>query len=293
MKIVLTGANGQLGRCFQDSLPEEWKLKSFDSKELDISDKAAVMAAIIANKPDVIVNAAAYTAVDKAESEAERAIAVNTHGPENLALAAKFVGARFVHVSTDYVFDGTAKIPYVETDAVNPLGVYGKSKLGGELLVSALMPGAIILRTAWVFSEYGNNFVKTMLRLAESRDSLGIVSDQYGCPTYAGDIADSIIKMIKISALGGIYHYCGNNQVSWAEFAESIFEIAYSLDFLSKKPGVKYITTDEYPTPAVRPAFSSLSNKKIETYVTEGSCWERRVHEVILKVKEQYSYNNK
>lgn len=285
MKIVLIGANGQLGRCFQDSLPEEWQLKTFDSKELDISDKAAVMAAIITNKPDVIVNAAAYTAVDKAESEPERAIAVNTHGPENLALAAKFVGARFVHVSTDYVFDGTAKIPYVETDAVNPLGVYGKSKLGGELLVSALMPSAIILRTAWVFSEYGNNFVKTMLRLAESRDSLGIVSDQYGCPTYAGDIADSIIKMIKISAVGGVYHYCGNNRVSWAEFAKLIFSKAESFGVIKKIPRIQFISTDDYPTPAVRPKFSVLSTQKLNALNIPPSSWQESLCFVLDKLR--------
>lgn len=281
MKILLTGANGQLGRCFQDRLPEGWTLKALDSKGLDISDKNSVMDAVLDFTPDVIVNAAAYTAVDKAESESARAVEVNAHGPENLAQASKAVQARFIHISTDYVFDGSAQIAYNENEPVNPLGIYGRSKLAGELLVNLALPDAIIIRTAWVFSEYGNNFVKTMLRLAKDRDYLGVVSDQVGCPTYAGDIADAIIQLISVDALGGIYHYCGDSQVSWAEFAETIFDEAKKLQLIDKQPTIKHITTADYPTPAKRPAFSSLSNDKIAQYNISGSDWKRRLSAIL------------
>ncbi|MER3384654.1 dTDP-4-dehydrorhamnose reductase [Pectobacterium aroidearum] len=263
MKVLLTGSNGQLGRCFQDRLPADWQVWATDTTELDITDYEKVLAAVTGFQPDAIVNAAAYTAVDKAESEPELAALVNKTGPENLARAAKEVGARLVHVSTDYVFDGNATVPYVETDKTNPLGVYGKTKLDGEIVVSHVLPDAIIIRTAWVFSEYGNNFVKTMLRLAKDRDELGIVSDQRGCPTYAGDIAQAIIDLLKQNADGGIYHYTGSDIVSWAEFAEAIFLIAKSKGILHQVPKINYITTEQYPTPAKRPLYSVLNLKRI------------------------------
>ena len=266
MKILLTGANGQLGRCFRDLVSETDTVLALGSQELDISNRQAVIETAKQFQPDIIINAAAYTAVDKAESEPERAAAVNSHGPENLALAAKAVGVRLVHVSTDYVFDGTGSTPYLETDAVNPLGVYGQTKLAGELLVRSILPDAIIVRTAWVFSEYGNNFVKTMLRLAKDRSELGIVADQVGCPTYAGDIATAILKMLKGNAAGGIYHYCGDRSLSWAEFAQVIFSEAEKAGILSQSPKVNFITTDQYPTPAPRPAYSVMSNEKVSDY---------------------------
>ena len=170
MKVLLTGSKGQLGSCFQDRLPQGWEVWATDSDVLDITDLARVKQAVAQFAPNVIVNAAAYTAVDKAENERELAALINETGPKNLALAANDVGARLVHVSTDYVFDGTATSPYVETDATNPLGVYGKTKLDGEIAVSVIQPEAIIIRTAWVFSEYGNNFMKSMLRLANDND---------------------------------------------------------------------------------------------------------------------------
>lgn len=185
MKVLLTGSKGQLGSCFQDRLPAGWEIWATDSDVLDITDLNAVRVAVTNFQPNIIVNAAAYTAVDKAETEHELATLINKVGPENLAVAANEVGARLVHVSTDYVFDGTASTPYIETDVTNPLGMYGLTKLDGEIAVAAVQPEAIIIRTAWVFSEYGNNFVKTMLRLAKERDTLSIVADQRGCPTYA------------------------------------------------------------------------------------------------------------
>lgn len=258
------GSNGQLGRCFQDRLPADWQVWATDTAELDITDYAKVLAAATEFQPDAIVNAAAYTAVDKAESEPALAELVNKIGPENLARAAKEVGSRLVHVSTDYVFDGNATVPYVETDKTNPLGVYGKTKLDGEIAVSHVLPDTIIIRTAWVFSEYGNNFVKTMLRLAKDRDELGIVSDQRGCPTYAGDIAQAIIDLLKQNADGGVYHFCGDKEVSWCEFAEAIFSSAQKQGVLNKVPVINAISTNQYPTLARRPKFSVLNCNKVK-----------------------------
>lgn len=280
MKILLSGANGQLGRCFQDLVSKTDTVLALGSQELDISNLQAVLSVAEEFRPDIIINAAAYTAVDKAESDAGRAAAVNCHGPENLALAAKQVGARLVHVSTDYVFDGSGTEPYLETDAVNPLGVYGQTKLAGELLVRSILPEAIIIRTAWVFSEYGNNFVKTMLRLAKDRPELGVVADQVGCPTYAGDIAAAIVKLVTDNAPGGIYHYCGDRSVSWAEFAQAIFAEGEKAGVLSRQPKVNFISTEQYPTPAKRPAYSVLSTAKIADFY-QPSDWQAALAKII------------
>ncbi|MFC3395022.1 dTDP-4-dehydrorhamnose reductase [Brenneria rubrifaciens] len=284
MKILLTGANGQLGRCFQDRLPTDWRIWATDSAELDITNLEKVLAAVKEYRPDAIVNAAAYTAVDKAESEPELAALVNKTGPENLAIAAKEYGALLVHVSTDYVFDGTATRPYVETDKTNPLGVYGKTKLEGEVVVSSILPEAIIIRTAWVFSEYGNNFVKTMLRLAKEREELSIVSDQRGCPTYAGDIAQAIIDLLTQRADGGVYHFCGDDEVAWSDFAEAIFRIGVEQERLAKRPQVNKINTDQYPTPAKRPLYSSLNGNKIKSLNIGPSKWEQALYNIIKKL---------
>ncbi|MFJ5510697.1 dTDP-4-dehydrorhamnose reductase [Pectobacterium jejuense] len=273
MKILLTGANGQLGRCFQDRLPAHWQIWSTDASELDITDLKQVEAAIVRYQPDAIVNAAAYTAVDKAESEPVLAEKINVTGPHNLASVAHEQGIRFVHISTDYVFDGTATTPYVESSTTNPLSVYGKTKLAGELAVISAAPESIIVRTAWVFSEYGNNFVKTMLRLAKERDALSIVADQKGCPTYAGDLAQATISLLEKNAESGIYHYCGDKEVSWYEFAKTIFEMAKQQGVIDKMPQVTAIATEHYPTPAHRPQYSSLSCEKIEKLAIKPSDW--------------------
>lgn len=281
MRILLTGANGQLGNCFQDRLPAGWNVWATDADVLDITDLTKVMSAVAEYQPDAIVNAAAYTAVDKAENESEIAALINEIGPKNLALAANEVGARLVHVSTDYVFDGEAHTPYIETATTNPLGVYGKTKLDGEIAVSSHQPDALIIRTAWVFSEYGNNFVKTMLRLAQDRDTLGVVSDQFGCPTYAGDIAQAIIVLLQGKAAGGIYHFCGDETVAWNEFAEAIFSSAIRHGTLAKAPLVNGITTAQYPTPAKRPKYSVLNCEKIQSQGVTLSPWKDRIDEII------------
>ncbi|PWC13400.1 dTDP-4-dehydrorhamnose reductase [Brenneria corticis] len=281
MKILLTGAKGQLGRCFQDRLPRDWQIWATDADELDITDIEKVERAIKQFQPDAIVNAAAYTAVDKAESEPELAERINVTGPANLAIVAGKQQIRLVHVSTDYVFDGKATQPYSETSPTNPLSVYGKTKLAGEQAVTKVALDAIIVRTAWVFSEYGNNFVKTMLRLAKERDTLSIVSDQRGCPTYAGDLALAIIGLLEKKAESGIYHYCGNKEVSWFEFAEEIFKVAEQKSIVAKIPTLKSITTEQYPTPAHRPAFSTLACEKIKGLGINLSGWEESLETTI------------
>jgi dTDP-4-dehydrorhamnose reductase len=283
MKVLLTGANGQLGRCFQDRAPENWQIMATDSDSLDITDALQVEKAVAEFHPDFIVNAAAYTAVDKAETEIDLAERINILGPKNLAVAAKKINCKFVHVSTDYIFDGTSKKPYTETDTTNPLSIYGITKLKGEKAVLETLPHATIIRTAWVFSEYGNNFVKTMIRLAKDRDTLSIVNDQFGCPTYAGDIAQAIIELLKIDVFG-VYHYCGNREVSWAEFAQNIFSIAYANELIPLVPKVIGITTEQYPTPAIRPRYSTLSCEKITNLGIKTSNWHDQLEKVILKL---------
>ncbi|GKW41460.1 NAD(P)-dependent oxidoreductase [Pectobacterium carotovorum subsp. carotovorum] len=287
MRILLTGANGQLGRCFQDRLPAEWEILATDTAELDITEIEHIEQTVKQFKPDAIVNAAAYTAVDKAESEPELAAKINVTGPENLAIVASKQGIRLVHVSTDYVFDGNAAEPYSEDSATNPLSVYGKTKLAGEQAVAKASSEAIIVRTAWVFSEYGNNFVKTMLRLGKERDALSVVNDQRGCPTYAGDLAQAIISLLEKNAEGGIYHYCGDKEVSWYEFAEEIFRTAVKINKLAEAPTIKPVTTREFSTVAIRPKYSTLNTSKIEVIDIISSRWIESLSEIIAKFNEK------
>lgn len=269
LKVALTGANGQLGYQLAKKLADKVTLLALDRAALDIANNVQVEQTLLAFAPDVIMNAAAYTAVDKAEQEPELAKAINETGPQNLAKVAAKLDAVLIHVSTDYVFDGQSDKPYVETDATNPQSIYGQTKLNGEQAVVKYCAKHLILRTAWVFAEHGNNFVKTMLRLAQSRPELGVVADQIGGPTYAGDIAEAIISMVsQLSAENeqryGIYHYSGMPYVSWHQFACSIFQHAVQQQLIVQAPKVNAITTAQYPTPARRPAFSMLNCSKIE-----------------------------
>ncbi|HAW0372274.1 TPA: dTDP-4-dehydrorhamnose reductase, partial [Escherichia coli] len=234
-----------------------------------ITDKQAVIKIVSDFRPDYIINAAAHTAVDRAEEEVELSNAINRDGPQYLAEAAQKADAVILHISTDYVFDGEGEKPYLETDLTAPQGVYGKSKLAGELAVTQSCPKHLILRTAWVFGEHGNNFVKTMLRLAQTRDELSIVGDQFGGPTYAGDIADALIAMIEFIEQGqqpkwGTYHFSGMPYTSWYDFAAKIFDLAESKGVLNKQPKLSSIPTSAYPTPAKRPANSRLDCRNIE-----------------------------
>lgn len=271
MKILVTGANGQVGHCLQQQLSESnWEFIALTRAELDISDAQAVENAIQKIQPDVIINAAAYTAVDKAEQEHELAFAINRDGPANLARAAKQINAAILHISTDYVFAGDAAGSYSEDAPTAPQGVYGHSKLEGEQAVIAANEKHIILRTAWVFGEHGNNFVKTMIRLGSSRELLGIVADQEGGPTYAGDIAKALIAIAQQYIAGkniawGVYHYSGFPHISWFGFAQHIFAEVEQARFYAKAiPQLNAITTADYPTPAKRPANSKLDCSKIE-----------------------------
>lgn len=290
MRILLTGKNGQLGRCFQDVLKDtNHELFAYGSAELNIADASVVAAVFQQVKPDIVVNAAAYTAVDKAETDSENAYLVNATGPELLARQATNLAIPFIHVSTDYVFDGEAVEPYLPTDQTNPQGVYGASKLAGEINIAAACEKFIILRTAWVFSEYGNNFVKTMVRLAKERDALSVVADQYGCPTYAGDLAQAILEICEQHDQNkplawGLYHYCGDTPTSWHGFARAIFAKSYELGVISSCPQLTAISSDQYPTPAKRPEYSVMSTQALSAIGLQASSWSTRLAFVLSKL---------
>jgi dTDP-4-dehydrorhamnose reductase len=288
MKILVTGSNGQVGSSLVKQLSQmpDIEFLAVDREQLDITDSASIARLVNEFKPNAIINAAAYTAVDKAELEVDLSNAINRDGPLLLAQAADAIGATMLHISTDYVFAGDKQGEYIETDAVAPQGVYGKSKLAGELAVAAACPRHIILRTAWVFCETGNNFVKTMLRLAQNCDELGIVCDQFGGPTYAGDIANALIVMAKATSKGGnqsfgIYHYSGLPHVNWYQFACEIFSQAKSQGLLNKEMRVNAITSDQYPTQAKRPINSKLDCSKIlQDFDIKTSDWLASVNKL-------------
>jgi dTDP-4-dehydrorhamnose reductase len=266
MNILITGANGQVGaetgRC---AWPTGWRIARFDRQALNITDESALSDAADRVVPDLIVNLAAYTAVDCAESESVQAFAVNRDGPANLAgLCAQRRIALF-HVSTDYVFDGSKRGPYLEDDPVGPLGVYGASKEAGESAIRRALDRHLILRTAWVYGAHGRNFVKTMLRVGGERDTLRVVADQIGTPTWAADIARTLAYLAQAVLSGterwGTYHYTGAGETSWAGFADAIFEFAAPM--IGRRPAVIPIGTADYPTAARRPPNSRLDCGKI------------------------------
>lgn len=290
MRILLTGKNGQLGRCFLDAASVEHDVHGFASDELDISDASQVAERIAQVKPDIIVNAAAYTAVDKAEEDSERAYAVNELGVKYLAAQAALLDIPVIHVSTDYVFDGKAVTPYLPSDETNPQGVYGASKLAGEKALAAATTKYIVLRTAWVFSEYGNNFLKTMIRLAKERDTLGVVADQYGCPTYAGDLALAIKELCEQyqsqnELAWGIYHYCGDTPTSWHGFARTIFALSKEQGVIDNIPKLNAISSDQYPTPAKRPEYSVMDLKGLDELSVKASQWVVSLDQVLERLK--------
>ena len=262
MKILVLGSNGQLGRCLADQFWNTNSVLIFATRDnFDVTDYALARNKITQIKPDLIINASAYTAVDQAEYDHEQAYLVNQHSVANIADICADIDCGLIHVSTDYVFDGKTNRPYVETDITNPQGVYGDSKLRGEQAVQLSGCRYIILRTSWVFSEYGNNFLKTMLRLGAEKDELRIVNDQFGCPTYAQDLANGIVTLASCfsdqSFSSSILHYCGDRPCTWYEFASTIFAYAETRGLRIPLKLVP-ITTDEYPTPAFRPLYSVL-----------------------------------
>lgn len=263
--ILITGANGQLGNCLRDLAADHQDLYNFyytDVEELDITDAAAIENYVTDNQIDIIVNAAAYTAVDKAEDEADLAHLINCTAVGNLANVAKKYGLTLVHISTDYVFSGNAYIPYKEDDSTGPLSVYGRTKLAGERAIVESGCRAIIIRTSWLYSEYGHNFVKTMLRLGAEREIVRVVSDQIGGPTYAGDLAAVIFQLLaceNVESQVQIYHFANEGVCSWFDFAKAIMELA------GLGCQVEAISTSEYPAKAHRPPFSVFNLSKIKS----------------------------
>jgi len=289
LHILVTGATGQLGSELMRRAPRfDVTAEGLSSQQLDITDARAVRKAVLESEAAVVVNAAAYTAVDKAEAEEARAFAVNRDGTANLAAACAEADIPFIHVSTDYVFDGTKESAYSEADPVHPVSVYGASKEAGEQALRSTWPRHIILRTAWVYSVYGNNFVKTMLRLARERDSLRVVADQRGCPTAAGEIAEAILSIVQRIKGGseiewGTYHFCGAGSTTWHGFAEAIVELAAPT--LGRSIPVVPITTADYPTPAKRPANSVLDCSKIRDRLgIQPRPWRDSLQEVMTEL---------
>lgn len=272
MKVLITGAHGQVGLFISHKFKQDgWQVYATSHSELDICNEDAVRRIVFSIRPRLVINAAAYTAVDQAEKEPDLVHQINAVAPGYLSAAAAEVEAVIIHISTDYVFDGHKYGAYKETDQPHPINVYGASKLAGEHNVISANPYHIIFRTSWVFSEYGSNFAKTMMRLASERDELNIVTDQFGGPTYAGDIADALVNIAykvanSINFSGwGIYHYCGMPYVSWHRFAKAIFASASQSGAISTIPEAHGISSAEYSSLAVRPGNSTLNCSKIKT----------------------------
>lgn len=286
--VLITGANGQLGwELSQRSERRGRTTRAFASTALNITDADSVSRTVEALSPKAVINAAAYTAVDKAETEPAAAFAINRDGPANLAAVCAAHNIPLIHISTDYVFDGEKPGAYSEEDPVAPLGVYGASKLAGEDAIRDTVTNYAIIRTAWVYGVHGHNFVKTMLRLAEKQDSLRVVNDQFGCPTFAADLADAILEISDrlvredVPADGlGTFHCSGSGRTTWCEFARKIFELASPT--LGTVPTVDGITTEEYPTPARRPANSVLDCSKLSrTYGITLRSWQSALADML------------
>jgi len=289
-QILVTGAGGQLGSELMRHAASQGVIATgLTSADLDITDGVMVRQHIMASGAAAVVNAAAYTAVDKAEMEQALAYAVNRDGAANLAASCAAAGVPLIHVSTDYVFDGTKQTPYGEDDPVHPISAYGASKEAGERLVRQNLPRHIILRTAWVYSAFGHNFVKTMLRLAGERTSVRVVADQHGCPTAAGDLALAILELVRLIAKGedlawGTYHYCGSGSTTWHGFAEAIMMLAAPA--LGRKVEVIPITTADYPTPAHRPPNSVLDCTRIrQKFGIEPRAWREALVGVVMELQ--------
>lgn len=285
MNILVTGCNGQLGNEIQ-LLEKEYKEYQFfntDVEQLDITDDKAIENFVREHEIDGIINCAAYTAVDKAESNKDLCTRLNTEAPAYLAIAVEARGGWLVQISTDYVFDGTKHTPYVEADQPCPDSVYGNTKLAAELAVRKLCKRTLIIRTAWLYSTFGNNFVKTMIKLGREKKELGVIFDQIGTPTYARDLAKTIMTAIEEGIQPGIYHYSNEGVISWYDFTKAIHRIA-GITSCHVKP----LHTSEYPTPAKRPAYSVLDKTKIkETYDIEIPYWEESLADCIASLDNQ------
>ena len=297
MRILVTGKNGQLGRSIHKLVNTDTKIDNNQSsnefifvgrEDLDLSSESSITHYFDNNKFDIIINCAAYTAVDKAEEEQDLANQVNHLAVKQIAQIAKNQQARLIHISTDYVFDGESEKPYIETDETSPINVYGRTKLAGEQALQEVMPtDALIIRTSWVYSEFGNNFVKTMLRLGRERDELSVVSDQIGSPTYATDLANAILEIIQNKSFKEpaqttqIYHYSNEGEISWHEFSKEVFKIK-RIDCK-----VESVTTEEYPTTAKRPKTAILDKSKVtKTFNINVFEWRKSLERCISLIKK-------
>jgi len=302
VKILITGAQGQIGKeLVTVANTQGFAVIAAGRNELDITELENVKRYIQSNAPALVINAAAYTAVDKAEEEQNIAYAINRDGVANLAKACKEKNIPLLHISTDYVFDGSQGDDYQESDAVSPLGVYGVSKWQGEEAIRDELAKHIILRVAWVFGAQGNNFVKTILRLGKDLDELNMVADQFGGPSPAKNIAETLIILVeqyqKHKTLEwGTYHYCGSEKTNWCEFAKEIFKQAKEQELIEKEIKVNAITTAEYPTPAARPANSMLDCSKLKnTFDIEMPNWKEALNQMLIELKlprKQHSDEN-
>ena len=284
MKTVLvTGSNGQLGNCLKDLESQHPNLHFLflSGSDLDITDLSQIESIFKKNKIDWCINCAAYTKVDLAESESPLAFQVNEMGAKNISQVCKVNKVKLIHISTDFVFDGAKKRPYIEEDETNPINVYGLSKLRGEQLIRSSLKEHFIIRTSWMFSEHGNNFLKTMLFLSESRNEINVVNDQCGVPTYAGDLAVVILNIIENDITNyGVFHYCNHGETTWFGFAKEIFSL------INSNIRVNPISSAQYLTPAKRPSYSVLDNAKIkETLSIEIPNWKSSLKKAIIKIK--------
>ena len=295
MKVLITGARGQVGsELTRQAITRGHDVIGFGSKELDISTAAQVNQLLQQFHPDVVINAAAYTAVDKAETEKELAYAVNSLGSENLARACKQFDIPLLHISTDYVYDGEKQGPYLETDVSNPTSVYGASKLEGDLKIANIWHKHIILRVSWVFGAEGNNFVKTMLRLAQQRDELSIVNDQYGAPTSAKAISTSLLDIMDSTQFNqpqcpwGIYNLQSDPGITWYGFAQEIFQQTRQLGMLNKTMTLLPISSSEFPTPVKRPANSKLDGRKLQQdFAIMPANWKNDLNDMLKSLPPQ------
>ncbi|GEA52831.1 NAD(P)-dependent oxidoreductase [Vibrio inusitatus NBRC 102082] len=284
MRVLVTGCDGQVGRSLMERMPENWDVVAQNKRQLDITDHDAVLKALQDIKPQYVINAAAYTLVDKAEDESSKCFSINRDGARNLALGSQKIDAVMLHLSTDYVYSGRKIGPYTEFDTPEPLSVYGKSKLEGELAIAESHSKHIIVRTSWVFSEYGNNFVKTMLRLGLTHQELSIVDDQFGGPTYAGDLAEALLSIIDSLEQGnlgyGLYHLAGLPVVTWRGFADTVFKQAIKSDITGSME-IKGIAAHQYQTKAKRPSNSRLCCDKIyQQFRIKPSDWKSALNDI-------------
>lgn len=282
MKVLVTGASGQVGQAVLGKAPDWVRVQGLTRPELDLSDSAAIHELVKRERPDWVINAGAYTAVDKAESEPELAHAINAGAPAAFAEALSISGGRLLQISTDFVFDGRARQPYATDAQRNPLSVYGRTKAAGE---DHAGNDAIILRTSWVYAAGGGNFVRTMLRLMRKRDELSVVNDQLGSPSWAADIARVIWSLIERGA-PGIYHHHDAGETSWHGFAQAIAEDALELALIERVPMIHPIPSSDYPTPAIRPAYSVLDDSATRTYLNDNTNpWRENLRAMLQEEK--------